>query len=419
MMGLRTSEESYVTHVFPEADRMYDVELTVTDENGASSSVTCVVKIDQTVPPETTLILDLGTQTTDWYRYDKKARLDAEDWTGISDTFYRINNGEWQEYDASSSNTIIFRTEGNNQIDYYSVDYYGNEEAVQSAVVRIDKTLPSLSLDVNGGKTGDWFTQDALVTLSGSDGLSGLDLIIYKVDTGSWVEYDQPFSLGDGMHRLWAYAIDKAGNRFGSDDPLMVNVDTGSPVTSCQLIGEGTQTDFYQSVEVFLSSSDLGSGVESIFYSLDGGLLMEYVDRVVVSDVGDHVIEFFAVDLLGNEELVQSRSFSVHPVNFMLSLEQPRNFLYLFNVELFGLGRPVVIGPVDVAVDVECFAGVCADINYVEFLVDGVVLETCSVEPFMFRLDEPFMGGHEISAVAFASDGSSVSVGVDAQLFIF
>ena len=43
-------------HEFPEPDRIYEVTLTVTDNDGASESTSCQVKIDQSVPPVTEIL---------------------------------------------------------------------------------------------------------------------------------------------------------------------------------------------------------------------------------------------------------------------------------------------------------------------------------------------------------------------------
>jgi PKD repeat protein len=414
-----TSTESHVTHLFPEPDRIYNVELTVTDDDGASATTICVVKIDQTVPPETQLIIS-ATEEQDWYRFSKKVRLEAEDWTSITDTFYQLNGGGWIAYEGQN---ILISQEGLNEIQFYSIDYYGNEEPVQSAMIRIDKTLPSLDVSVLGTKFStleeDWYTSEVSVTITGDDILSGLDLIIYKVDSEPWREYDGSFSLSDGKHRLWAYAIDKAGNRAGSDDPMFINVDTGAPNTVCQLIGAGTRDIFYQTVDVYLLSSDSGSGIDTTYYSLNNGSYRVYDESLTVSDIGDHTIHYYAVDALGNEETVQTSTFSVLPVNFLLELEQPRDFLYFFNIELFGLSRPVIIGPIDVMVAVDCFAGACADISFVEFMVDDEVLMIDSQEPYMWRLDTQMMGVHEIAVRAVASDGAISESRVEAQVFIF
>jgi C1A family cysteine protease len=72
-----TSDETYVNHVFPEPDRIYNVELTVTDNDGATETVTCEVKIDVNVPPETTIHHDFGSTGTDWYKETQRIHFEA------------------------------------------------------------------------------------------------------------------------------------------------------------------------------------------------------------------------------------------------------------------------------------------------------------------------------------------------------
>jgi PKD repeat protein/C1A family cysteine protease len=409
-----TSDESHLTHEFPEEDRIYNVELTVTDNEGASGSVTVSVCIDFTVPPETEMLLDIGNANNDWYKTSKRVTLIAKDWTGVSYTMYKVDSSDWQKY----SKPFMVSSEGEHTISFYSVDVFGNEEAAKSETIRIDKTPPILDISISGDQQDDWYISQVTVSLSGDDTYSGLDLIIYKVDQGGWQEYSGVFTIGDGRHNLWAFAVDNAGNTFGSDEPLKINVDTEVPSTMCHFTGEGSNNMFYQSVEVILVSSDSGAGVDTTFFKLDGGSFEEYTESITVDDVDDHTLSFYAVDRLGNEGQHQTVSFSVKPVNFVLGLDQPSNHLYAFNIEFFSTGKPIILGAVDVVTDVESFTDGVADVDYVEFFVDGESKMIVSKEPFVWRLDMPLFGVHEICVKAFSSKGESVSKSVEATCFI-
>jgi len=412
-----TSDESHVSHLFPEGDKIYEVKLTVTDDDGASSTTTCTVKIDITIPPTTSIIIG-GTEDLDWYRYTQKIKFEAEDWTSVKDTFYRIDEGEWTRYVKSEQMLIPISTEGVHTVEYYSVDYYGNEEQVQSSIVRIDKTEPILDFSINGNQQDGWYDSQVDVTLSGDDSLSGLDLIIYKCDTGCWQEYCECFTLGDGIHRLWAYAIDKAGNMFGSDDPIFVNVDSDVPTTICNFVGEGSNGLFYKSVDIVLASSDSGSGIDKIYCSIDSSPFFWYDGAITFEGSGKHSVTYYAVDNLGNKEEQKTDYFSVLQVNYLLGMEKPGNHLYLFNMELFSLSQPLIIGAIDVIAEVEAFTSTPADVAYVEFLVDGTLKMTDSTNPFVWRLDGPMFGIHEIKVNAVNSEGESLSAGVKATFFI-
>ena len=54
-----TSDLSFLTHVFSEGDRIYDVVLTLTDNEGGTSTAKCDIRIDITVPPVTEAVFDI------------------------------------------------------------------------------------------------------------------------------------------------------------------------------------------------------------------------------------------------------------------------------------------------------------------------------------------------------------------------
>lgn len=414
-----TSDDSNQVHTFAEPDKIYNVTLTVTDNDGGSSTATCVVAIDQTVPPETSILHGFGNDGPKWYGATERISFYATDWTEVIDTFYRVDNegGNWIRYVPEEQRYIPVAGEGLHTVECYSVDYYHNEEAVVSETFGIDKTPPSLDVSVSGEEQNGWYTS-AIVSMSGDDALSGFEKIIYSLDGRAWKDYSGSFSVGEGSHYLSVVGVDVAGNTV--EESLDVNVDTGSPSSNVVFDGEGSDYMFYKTVDLRIVASDLGAGVETVYYRLEAlGGFTEYDSAITVEDVGDHEVEFYAVDKLGNEEEHQTQGFTVSPVNFEMSLDQPSDFLYLFNVELFGLGNPVIIGGVDVKVDVECFTGGVADVDYVEFLVDGESKMQDFQSPFIWRLDEQLFGSHEIGVTVYSSDGETVSESVQATCLIF
>jgi len=53
-----------------------------------------------------------------------------------------------------------------------------------------------------------------------------------------------------------------------------------------------------------------GSGVGSIYYSIDGGAAVPYSNTVTISTDGNHTIGYYAVDKVGNQET--QKTFAVH-----------------------------------------------------------------------------------------------------------
>lgn len=419
-----TSSESQVTHVFSDIDRKYEVTLTVTDNEGATDSIVCPVYIDVSRAPSTTAVTGFDEGDDDvWYRSSQKVELIAEDWTGVRRTFYRVNGGSWNEKfftvaQQVASSYVLVHEEGLNEIEFYSVDYWGNEENMKSHIVRIDTIPPSLDISISGGNMVDgWYTSPVEVTMLGSDDQSGLDTIIYRVEAGSWSEYDGSFTLDDGNHRLWAYAVDKAGNT-NDDTQLTVSVDTGAPITKVDFIGEGAHNLFYKDVGVRLYARDDGSGVDSIFYRVNGGSFSVYDDEFVLDEVGSFEIEYYAVDNIGNEESVNSVSVEVSNVNFVAELTRPVSGLYIGGMNLFGFTPAIVIGPVDIMVEVEGFTGGVGDVSLVEFLIDGELIGSSSTPPFTYRLEESLMGSHVVTARVIGDGEASIELSSDVTFFI-
>jgi PKD repeat protein len=210
-----TSNERYVTHNYIEGDRIYNVTLTVTDNDGSSDTAHCDIRIDINIPPVTKAINEGVTQEQEWYGNTQRISFEATDWTSVRETFYRIEEGNWIEYEDNIQRYITISQEGLTTIDFYSIDYYGNEEEVKSKIIKIDKTSPSLDINLIGIQNQDYYIGTVTVELSGTDDLSGVQSILYKFGMHGWTEYTEPFKIEGnigGTIRLDYMAVDNSGN---------------------------------------------------------------------------------------------------------------------------------------------------------------------------------------------------------------
>lgn len=109
--------------------------------------------------------------------------------SGVESTYYRVNDGEWEEVWGEASFASSDYGVGDDEtavIDYYSVDLAGNQEATQSLVLRTDEdkeyfrvVLNKISPKPSGGNRGDsglpldgewveiWNNSDSEIDLSG------------------------------------------------------------------------------------------------------------------------------------------------------------------------------------------------------------------------------------------------------------
>ncbi|MBU0497488.1 MAG: choice-of-anchor J domain-containing protein [Candidatus Thermoplasmatota archaeon] len=133
---------------------------------------------------------------------------------------------------------------------------------------------------------------------------------IWKLRTVDLSNYD-----GQAVHIAFRHCESTNWYWIKIDDIEVTDVtlpdDITPPETTCELIGEMSGDDYIGDVTVTLIATDGESGVNYTMYDLDGTGFVEYNAPFIVSDIGDHAIEFYSVDNAGNIEDTQSCTFSI------------------------------------------------------------------------------------------------------------
>ncbi|MBM6616302.1 OmpL47-type beta-barrel domain-containing protein [Bacillus suaedaesalsae] len=158
------------------------------------------VMIDKTAP------VTVSNVTEEWSKDDVQVTLTTTDeHSGSALTYYSINGSDYQEGTAFTVNQ-----EDVNEISYFSIDHVGNWEAVRTVEVKIDKTAPELSMNVN-----ELYELGSSVTLTykAADKLSGMASEVMtvndlEVENGSTLSLNKP-----GTYTINVTAIDKVGNQ--------------------------------------------------------------------------------------------------------------------------------------------------------------------------------------------------------------
>lgn len=140
-----------------------------------------------------------------------------------------------------------------------------------------------------------WHDSSTEVTISATDGLSGLAGLEYRLDGGTWTDYVAPFPLGAGMTQVDARATDTSGN-VSDVVTSHVRVDLDAPV-SAATVDEEART-------VTLRASDAASGVDRVEYDLGDGWVT-YASRITVG-TSQTSVKYRAVDIAGNVETTNS-----------------------------------------------------------------------------------------------------------------
>ncbi len=188
-----------------------------------------------------------------------------------------------------------------------------------SGKVVVDSTPPTATLEIVGTQYaagGNLFISgNTQLTIQGNDpvvnGVSaGVEKTQYAVDQEQTPQiYMAPFTLMEGPHTVRYSATDNAGNESAQTQTQLV-VDATKPVTN---ISPAPQA-FTKNKTFTLSANDpqnfgMSSGVKEIRYRLDGVDTI-YAGGITLND-GYHILEYFAVDNVGNEEQHHSVTFTV------------------------------------------------------------------------------------------------------------
>lgn len=286
-------------------------QVIVSDQAGNSAIFTSpVVKIDWTAPV-TTSSLSGQVGNGGWYTGAVQLFLPAADpLSGIRNTYYQLDGRATQTYVGP----VTVSTDGSHAVSYWSVDAAGNTEAQQSVAFNIDTGKPTTQATVSGTPSSNgWYQNSVQVTLTASDGASGVANSYYVVDGGPTQTYTSAFDVsGDGSHVVNYWSVDAVGN---AEQPhsLTVKIDGSAPSTQLSVSGTAGDNGWYRSpsVQVFLPSADGLSGVASTYYSLDGGAVQTYAGPFTLPGNSQHQVTFWSVDKVGNTEAQQSANVNI------------------------------------------------------------------------------------------------------------
>jgi hypothetical protein len=116
--------------------------------------------------------------------------------------------------------------------------------------------------------------------------------------------YDQ---LGAYTYHIWANDIN-GNDAVSADRTFEIILDTTPPGTTHRFnpsVPDGDNNWYVSDVTITLDATDNLSGVEFTYYRLNSGSWKTYTSPVVVSDDGEHTLEYYSVDFVGNEERIK------------------------------------------------------------------------------------------------------------------
>jgi lysophospholipase L1-like esterase len=138
------------------------VTLIVTDDLGLKDFTT--ENIDSLAPTTTPKITGIQG-LNNWYQNTVTVALDVKDnigGIGVEKTLYSLDNSLFQTY--ATATPIKITADGIHSLQFYSIDYFGNQEATNTIQIKIDKTAPEAIIGFNAYSTD--------LDIQGTDNLS-------------------------------------------------------------------------------------------------------------------------------------------------------------------------------------------------------------------------------------------------------
>lgn len=233
-----------------------------------------------------------------WYRGPVDLTLIATDLgSGLASVQYNLDGVGFTE-----GRQLHITADGQHNLLARATDVAANQTQIGPNAYLIDSQPPHTTLSL--GQTPvfqDWFTTTVTATLVTTDAISGPDYVQWRLDGNAWQQGTTATVTTEGEHTLEYRGVDHAGN-IEQIRTQQIGIDLSPPVTSYFILPSATASGWYtQPVSITLVPADDGAGVADTLYRLDGGPWQNGAG-FQLSDSGEHTVDFYSVDRLGQQE---------------------------------------------------------------------------------------------------------------------
>jgi len=224
---------------------------------------------------------------------------------------------------ANYTNPMYFDAEGYNSLRSPSAVDTNTKKTVYPLrdivfEVYADSAAPVTKIDY--GKTTHYISEgkvhlggDTQVSLSATDALSGVENIYYSLDGAPFKPYTAPISLSEEReYILKYYSVDNVGNVERLLEHKLVYHKT-APITKLDIKGDKYEDILSGRSRIELETENGASIPSKIYYSLDSGRFNTYTSPIATALItqGEHTIQYYAMDKVGNQEEKHSYTFYV------------------------------------------------------------------------------------------------------------
>ncbi|MGA1866758.1 MAG: OmpL47-type beta-barrel domain-containing protein, partial [Thermoplasmatota archaeon] len=218
--------------------------------------------------PVTEIILGGDMGDNGWFISTATIGFESyEIFSGLAGIFYRVVDGNWEEY----NDPISVVHDGRYFIEYYSEDVAGHRETVKKELVKVDKTPPATNVEMTSDATNNGFHLSGVTfTFVAVDTTSGVSSTYWKMDGGETHRYSDPFIFEKaGTHIIHYWTRDMAGN-IETVNSATFSIDLSAP--SVDLV-EDLDGITLNTTDLLLHpvGNDPDGGELSLCYSIDDG----------------------------------------------------------------------------------------------------------------------------------------------------
>jgi hypothetical protein len=333
----------------------------------------------------------------------------GDEGSGIDHCEVQVNDGEWSTVSSGWHPTY---GSGEYRFDFRAIDGVDLASDEYRIYVRIDVMPPITTHSLSGTEgNNNWWKSNVGVTLSASDEHSGVDYTKYRIDGGAWNTGNTFTVSGNGIHTVEYYSVDNAGNEEEHHSVVIkIETTTTPPTTTHSLSGTMGENGWYVSnVVVTLTATDDVSGVDYTKYRIDSGSWQTYSAPFTVSTNGEHTVDYYSVDNVGNEESQKSVSFKIDKTPPTATITRPKEgYLYFLDIEIGPTpnGNTIIVGRITIKADA---SDETSGIDKVEFYINDELKYTDEGAPYEWEWHPGISFNPTIKVVAYDEAGNSNS----------
>lgn len=262
--------------------------------------------------------------------------------SGIKQTYYSENGGEFTEYTGSFDK---YNKERAYSYRYYSIDKVGNVEPARDITFITDLSAPETAYGITGEHHGDVLSPRAKIQLSATDNLAGISEITYQIGDGPARRYNSgPIRLSgltEGEHTISFFAEDNVGN---TEQPKSVefyldksSVDIQPSITGNHYVRDDLMY-LARTAEIQLSAEDNKAGIDRIEYRIDDSDPRQYEGPISFAQLaGSHTLIYYGTDIIGNTS-------AEHRMELFID-DEPTSSSHAFGEPQFSPGDQLYIHP--------------------------------------------------------------------------